>query len=95
MDSRYYPKSFTVSDSYGTPICEVDHWGKRAHDLTCDLKPEGQAQANARLIAAAPDLLEALQTFVAIYPEKVRRHPDLVIAMNKAEQAIRRATVAE
>lgn len=40
-------------------VCELDHWGERQPDLTAELKPEGEPEANARLIAAAPELLEA------------------------------------
>lgn len=40
-------------------ICLVDRKGKVADDLTFNLKPEGQPEANARLIAAAPELLAA------------------------------------
>jgi hypothetical protein len=60
MDSRHYPNSFTISAGE-VLICQVDHWGKRQSDLTAELKPEGQAEANAHLIAAAPDLLAALE----------------------------------
>jgi len=42
-------------------VAQINHWGKPEKDLTCDPKPSGEAEANARLIAAAPDLLAALQ----------------------------------
>jgi hypothetical protein len=47
----------------------------------------GAAQANARLAAAAPDLLAALQNLVDRYPSNV--------GMNAARDAIKKATVQE
>lgn len=45
-------------------VCQINHWGNPERDLTRDPKPTGQAEANARLIAAAPDLLAACQAYV-------------------------------
>lgn len=58
-----------------------------------------EQNANARLIAAAPDLLEALQGLVAFYPEDVRSDvnrdwgfkPELTAAVNMARAAISKA----
>ena len=58
--------------SYTSPfIIQTEH-GRHVANLTgSNLEPEGQsigeAEANARLIAAAPELLEALKGLVAAY----------------------------
>ncbi|EOF4340090.1 hypothetical protein ACKWFO_001989 [Enterobacter hormaechei] len=58
-----------------------------------------EQRANAQLIAAAPDLLEALQGLVTFYPEDVRSDvrrdwgfkPELTAAVNNARAAISKA----
>lgn len=51
-------------------VCEVDHWGYRGSDLTADLKPEGEPEANAEFIARACnshyELLAACKTLLSI-----------------------------
>ena len=51
-DSRLYNFAFDVDDANGSPVAEVcsKHGGQ-----------DDEARANARLIAAAPDMLEALR----------------------------------
>jgi hypothetical protein len=46
-------------------------------------------EANARLIAAAPDLLEVVEAFEAFYPSGI--NPDLDKASNKARAALVKA----
>jgi hypothetical protein len=50
-----------------------------------------EAQANARLIAAAPDLLEACKTFLGLWPADRPYHPDVKIAAEMARAAIAKA----
>lgn len=45
-------------------------------------------EANARLISAAPELLQALETFIGIYPLASRMHPDVAIALSQANAAL-------
>ena len=57
----------------------------------------GTGKANARLIAAAPDLLEALKTLVPMLDEWHKEHPDCVgdkepHAIKAARAAIAKAT---
>lgn len=49
----------------GTEIYPVS--GHRATDAICDMKP-GFLDADAALIAAAPELLSAIQLMVSTYP---------------------------
>jgi hypothetical protein len=65
-------------------------WAERLG--ACGLSTEPSSEANARLIAAAPDLLEALQ---AILPDAVGNHiggPDTQARIDAARAAIAKAT---
>lgn len=58
--------------------------------------PEGRALADARLIAAAPDLLDALRKLVASYPGSADKHVDgCWCDLHVARAAIARATPTE
>ena len=59
-----------VSECYAGAICTVEFDnGLRIEDGGNDAPPLDQAKANARLIAAAPDLLEALKSARTIIQE--------------------------
>ena len=47
-------------------------WYIRAKDCTVACTLDGESEENARLIAAAPDLLEALQRLLPAYREAVK-----------------------
>ena len=50
--------------------------------------------ANARLIAAAPELLDALQSMVSQFPEaELRADPDLHASVKRARAAIAKAVM--
>ncbi|WP_288254055.1 hypothetical protein [uncultured Hydrogenophaga sp.] len=51
-----------------------------------------EAEANARLIAAAPELLAALQEMLAVYGNDGHFHPPAREAMRLASAAIAKAT---
>mgnify|MGYP006357519355 CR=1 FL=1 len=79
---------FSVADTSGMIICRFDRW-------ICDAEPE--QDANARLIAAAPELLAALQALTEwgctyTSPLKPNSPHDLLIA---ARDAISKATTPE
>jgi hypothetical protein len=56
---------------------------------------ESQAEANARLIAAAPDLLDALREIAEVPPESGRYREWMERAQRIAESAIAKATGKE
>ncbi len=67
----------------GKPIAEVKPLNKKGERQAGDFETE---EANARLISASPDLLEALDTAVQYIDAK--RHPEL---MQMCEAAISKA----
>ena len=55
---------------------------------------DGEGTANARLIAAAPELLDALQSMVSQFPEaELRADPDLHASVKRARAAIAKAVM--
>jgi len=53
-----------------------------------------EQEANARLVAAAPDLLAACQSFIELWPErngKIKATPDVISCWQKAKAAIAKA----
>lgn len=71
-------------------VVDAGPWGI----CVCAFAPGlGTAEANARLIAAAPELLEALETLLGFVENK--RFPDTIYvrnAINEAEAVIAKAT---
>lgn len=51
--------------SFDGPLSSIIVWGAEPDIRVCFMTSDGPAKANARLIAAAPDLLEALRAFIA------------------------------
>jgi len=64
---------------------------KGPHDEDWSLVSSDAAQANARLIAAAPDLLEALQLEVSAYPSGSSIDPNKTKWLEAARAAIKKA----
>lgn len=57
--------AYVLAEPYMGSICTISvSDGKSISDLGNDCPPLEEAQANARLIAAAPDLLAALMNYV-------------------------------
>ena len=59
---------------------------------TSPLKISPEIEANAKLIAAAPDLLEALMEFDGAVEESKKLASSLVTAWTHAKEAIKKAT---
>lgn len=66
------------------PICE-------AYDKTGAMDPD-EIDANARLIAAAPELLNALQVLLSLHDARVDTADAWNISMEEARSAIAKAT---
>jgi hypothetical protein len=58
-ESTSSDNTFSIRDDAETPIADVERWNGDN-----DLEVMAEAEANARLIAAAPKLLEVLQDFL-------------------------------
>lgn len=81
-----------IYNSWGNTIAKVEAWdGDNAPEFMA------QAEANARLIAAAPDLLEACRSFLSIVNaacemnEKILRLSELDAQINLALFAVSKA----
>ena len=84
-----------ANDGFVTAITD-----SRGHGLftSCQMGSHPKTQANAHLIAAAPDLLEACQLLVKADEEPDDEYNDsryitaVDVAMTKAKQAVQKAT---
>ena len=84
------PWEVKVAANYHTAVYPANS-KERVADIYCPMDVKGKHSANAHLIASAPDLLEALKLFISIYPPNTRRHPDVSIAICRAQEAIDKA----
>ena len=98
MESKHTPGPWTICGNgilthpvsgreLQTTVIEADSWGRIFDIYDYSNEPE----YNARLIAAAPELLEACQTFLGIWSDRARLHPDVAMAVGAAERAIAKA----
>jgi hypothetical protein len=104
MKTEHTPAPWTISETFGAIDGEddisIEHEGfplatvRGTNDMSCmedDEIPETNRMviANARLIAAAPKLLEALEKFTLLNPE---HYKDLAGFIMNAKEAIKEAT---
>ena len=90
ITSNSYNDQIQGSDGKGIADCfdERDWRAIQRRRVSYDFSP-GEAEANARLIAAAPEMLEALE-------ESVKMHlPEGSMCRKRAQAAIAKATGAE
>ena len=84
---------YVLADGYCGSICDVSiDNGKKMTEGGNDSPPLEIAKANARLIAAAPDLLEALQVLIDFAEDHVHSALREDAAFSKARTAIAKAT---
>jgi hypothetical protein len=100
MDSKHTPGPYRV---YAHPrlgaVRVLDVAGALVADTFTNLRPQSECEANARLIAAAPDLLEALVTLLECTewiddagPDgETYQSPELKKAISDAKAAIGKA----
>ena len=79
------PTPFIHVAAGGLPICQI--YTSTAHGQSM-----GEQFANARLIAAAPELLEALKACAAVCAGETMNKRGLISALEQARAAIAKAT---
>jgi hypothetical protein len=96
MSSKHTPGPWTLSAYYPNRVIgdRNDGEGRYVADCHCNgLNGAEQPEdaANARLIAAAPDLLEALQGMLDVYGNDGHLHAPALAALRAARAAIAKA----
>ncbi len=81
MTNQHTPGPWFVTPD-ASAVYEKDELGYRA-DTICRLVGNPFATGNARLIATAPELLEALETLVQVYPNR-DKEPGWVVRVEAA-----------
>ena len=99
--SKHTPGPWQIGKNFGSVVCDTPVPGISGSDDTeyygGHLIAESVTEANARLIAAAPELLEALRMFVVWYGRRDKHDTLLPPKMQEAElaQAMRAIAKAE
>ena len=86
----YQYSPYTAQDGNEIPAFEIHADDVKVCDTNED-RPAGEQEANARLIAAAPELLNAL-TCLLLYAEDIHAEDLDLEVYEQARSAIRRAT---
>ena len=91
MKSNFTPGPWRIGDKHQTDI----YAARAGHAIARTVNPHyaGECEANAVLIAAAPELLEALEWLVDILPDPELDNDELQrVWTKKARAAINKAT---
>ena len=90
--SAHTPAPWTVDGTTAAENLDVIGEGGRVAMLDCDDIDADTLEANARLIAAAPDMLAALQMVEAIWSRDQTANIDPESPLAKVRAAIKKAT---
>lgn len=92
METKFTKGEWKVGEGIASVECGNDFIAT-CHHITEQWITEEQAIANAKLIAAAPDLLEALQEYVWMQEGNISKVTTMPSErLIKAKQAIKKAT---
>lgn len=94
MSAQFTPGPWQVNHSDPEQVCDSDGEGRGCAPIAVMAGPQKGRRANARLIAAAPDLLEALRRLLEIIREEgcIAEHDARMYSLEAAEAAIAAAT---
>lgn len=95
MSTQHTPGPWHVSKASPTRVIESGPRGNSIAKMGLNLGvcSQGEAESNARLIAAAPELLEALQEMINCYADELPNGKERPV-VREARAAIAKATVA-
>ena len=89
MNTKHTPGAWSAS---GTAVWSDKQLVASVYGDDPDCKPDERMKANARLIAAAPELLEALKLCAGVCAGETLNKRTLVLALCRARAAIAKAT---
>ena len=87
--SQYTPGPWTVGEDEGTS--KAHEILRKGHVVAWTCSHDPYEEGNARLIAAAPEMLDFISTdLMNFWPDKVQAHPDVKILLAKARALLAR-----
>lgn len=100
MKTNYTPGPWKVIEAFNqmsfpeTTVCDISYSGQTNYFITSESENHGDAEATARLIAAAPEMLQALKRFIVFADRINSLHNDGFESsmIRQAKAAIAKAT---